>query len=105
MNVNRIFFAVLLGFLVGLTAQTHAEDPQRPNILLIVADDLGFSELGCYGSEIETQDLAKDRHELVRRLSKAWDAWAQENHVTPLPNDYQVEYVAPLATAAEVSSR
>jgi arylsulfatase A-like enzyme len=27
---------------------------KRPNILLIVADDLGFSDIGCFGSEIET---------------------------------------------------
>ncbi len=33
-----------------------AADP-RPNILLIVADDLGFSDLRCYGSEIVTQNL------------------------------------------------
>ena len=30
---------------------------ERPNILLIMADDLGFSDLGCYGSEIQTPNL------------------------------------------------
>ena len=30
---------------------------KRPNIVLILADDMGFSDLGCYGSEIPTPNL------------------------------------------------
>ena len=41
----------------------------------------------------ETRDLASARPELVQRLSLAWAAWAKENQVTPLPNDYHVPYV------------
>ena len=32
---------------------------KRPNIVLILADDMGFSDLGCYGSEIPTPNLDK----------------------------------------------
>lgn len=30
---------------------------KRPNFLVIVADDLGYSDIGCFGSEIETPHL------------------------------------------------
>lgn len=32
---------------------------ERPNVMIIMADDMGFSDIGCYGSEIETPTLDK----------------------------------------------
>lgn len=32
---------------------------QKPNFLIILADDLGYSDIGCYGSEIQTPNLDK----------------------------------------------
>ena len=31
--------------------------PEKPNIIMILADDMGYSDLGCYGSEINTPNL------------------------------------------------
>ena len=42
---------------------------------------------------IELADLTERRPNIAKRLAKAWNAWAQENHVTPLPEDYEVEYL------------
>ena len=38
-------------------AARAAADASRPNVLLILADDLGFSDLGAYGGEIRTPNL------------------------------------------------
>ena len=38
-------------------------DDDRPNIILIMVDDMGWSDIGCYGSEIETPNIDRLAHE------------------------------------------
>src|SRR5690242_20962503 len=49
----------LLATLALLTAPlaAHATEPVKPNVLIFLADDMGFSDAGCYGSEIQTPNL------------------------------------------------
>src|SRR5262249_52457426 len=46
-----------LAALLLSTATLLAADPPRPNIVVILSDDMGFSDLGCYGGEIATTRL------------------------------------------------
>ena len=39
---------------------------EKPNIILICADDLGWSDIGCYGSEVQTPNLDKLADEGIR---------------------------------------
>jgi arylsulfatase len=51
-------FAVALLFVsISPLQATDPPKPTRPNVLLIVADDMGFSDAGCYGGEIVTTNL------------------------------------------------
>lgn len=39
---------------------------ERPNIIIILSDDMGFSDLGCYGGEIHTPNLDRLASEGLR---------------------------------------
>ncbi len=54
---NLAWFTVCSLLLVFQSMGSVQGAPARPNIVLIMADDMGFSDAGCYGSEIETPNL------------------------------------------------
>jgi len=51
--VHCLFFLAVC----SLTLMAEGKPDSRPNIVLMMVDDLGFSDFGCYGSEIETPNI------------------------------------------------
>jgi len=48
---------LLVGLMAFVVATAAAAADKRPNIIVILGDDMGFSDIGCYGSEIRTPNL------------------------------------------------
>lgn len=54
-TIGKLALLVFAGLSISLSAKTV----ERANILLILADDMGFSDIGCYGGEIPTPNIDK----------------------------------------------
>lgn len=74
MRTNHIAISVagqislsLAGICIGnLPLKAQKAQAQRPNILVILSDDMGYSDLGCFGSEINTPNLDRLANNGVR---------------------------------------
>jgi len=52
-----IFIGLWLSFRFLTATDISAQETGKPNIIIILGDDIGFSDIGCYGSEIQTPHL------------------------------------------------
>src|SRR5947207_5572648 len=53
----RFALLVIVLFFAAAPPPSLSAAPTRPNVLVILADDLGYSDLGCYGGEVRTPHL------------------------------------------------
>jgi len=67
--IASTIISILLLVIGCKNESTSIETSVRPNILLIVADDLGFTDLGCYGSEISTPNIDALSKQGIRNTS------------------------------------
>ena len=51
------FFCLCFSTVVTLIGFTECRADERPNVIIVLVDDMGFSDIGCYGGEIETPNL------------------------------------------------
>ncbi|MBX2852700.1 MAG: sulfatase-like hydrolase/transferase [Phycisphaeraceae bacterium] len=57
MGKSAVILLALLGVLYAASADAQEKKAPKPNVLIIMADDLGFADLGCYGGDIQTPNL------------------------------------------------
>ncbi len=80
-RIHPYRFTVIFPLLAVMAAMTgcavDAEEKSPPDIILILADDMGYSDLGCYGSEIPTAhiDQLADQGLLYTRMYSCGRCW------------------------------
>ena len=63
----RLALLVVTGICLGWPTAAEARKPaERPNIVLIMCDDMGWSDIGCYGGEVKTPHLDRMAAEGLR---------------------------------------
>src|SRR4051812_17011883 len=77
--VVGILFAVVFGTLISHSVKA-ADAPRRPNVVFIMADDMGYGDLGCYGA---TKVSTPNCDRLAQEGRKFTDAHAPSASCSP----------------------
>ena len=61
-----IFFIIIPTIATSLYSCKQVKKEERPNVIIILVDDMGFSDIGSYGGEINTPNIDKLAYEGLR---------------------------------------
>ena len=100
MKTNYLKLVMMLMFSVILTkVKVNAQTEEQPNFLIIVADDMGFSDMGAFGGEINTPNLNELAFEGTRYTNfyvaptcsptRSMLMTGKDNHLVGLGNMYE----------------
>jgi arylsulfatase len=105
---TTIKIATLTTLLLASLAALHAADApkpnskSKPNIVIILADDLGYSDFGCYGGEIDTPNIDRLAASGIRFSSYYSEAKCNPSRQSLLTGKYAIRaYSGRDATIAE----
>ncbi|MBT8038241.1 MAG: arylsulfatase [Verrucomicrobiae bacterium] len=91
---------------LAMAKPTSSKATSRPNILVVMVDDLGFSDLGCYGSEIQTPTLDRLAANGLRFSQFYNTAKCHSSRVSLLSGQYCIQagdvHLSKAVTSAEV---
>jgi arylsulfatase len=74
-----------------ISGPTEASDNRgRPNIVIIIGDDIGYSDFGCYGGEIETPNIDRLAAEGVRFTQFHTESMCAPTRVALLTGQYHI---------------
>ncbi len=108
MNHCIKYYFFLFGFFYCFSIVSCGQKQNNPNIILISADDLGWSDIGCYGSEVKTPNLDELGEEGLRftsfhNTSKCFPSRAcLLTGVYAQQNGYAMTYRNPISNAVTI---
>ena len=79
-GISNVYFSLILSLLIQVRCNPESELTQTPNFVFILADDLGWADLACYGSDLhETPHL----DQLASQGVRFTDAYSASPVCTP----------------------
>ena len=85
--MNKILFLAFTFLLLSPLATLFAVEPTKPNVIIILADDLGYDDVGCYWTPDKRPGFEKIRTPNIDRLAaegaRFTDYYAPSSVCTP----------------------